>query len=241
MKEKGRLILWTAAVWLLSFGCYLPTALERRGVGTGFVWLKYLYVCVPALCACFAAAVQGGLGKYVRGLFSGRAGVRQAALWAAVAGGGTALSLIRSMTAGLNLFAEAYSTVTAFAAGCAYLFITGLAEEAAWRGFLLERTCAGGRRFPGLLISGAAWAVWHIPMWVIRNSLGAGEVLLLLCWTVLVSAVLGKAYLRCRNAAFTALLHMSFNVFWLAPAWCNVILLALAVLLCGAICKFSAL
>lgn len=229
MKEKGRLILWTAAVWLLSFGCYLPMALERRGVGTGVVWLKYLYVCVPALCACFAAAAQGGLVKYVRGLFSGRAGVRQAAIWAAVAGGGAAVSLVRSMTAGLNLFAEAYSTVTAFAAGCAYLFITGFIEEAAWRGFLLERTCDGGRRFPGLLISGAAWAVWHIPMWVIRNSLGTGEVLLLLCWTVLVSIVLGEAYLRCRNIVFTALLHMSFNVFWLAPVWCNVILLATAV------------
>lgn len=231
MKGKGGLIIWTAAVWILSFCCYLPMALEQRGTETGLLWLKYIYVCVPVLCACFAEEVRGGLGKWLGRMFSGRAGGRQLALWGAVAGGGAAVSLIWSLSSGENLFVQAYPAAAAFPAGCAYLFVTGLAEEAAWRGFLLERTVQGDRKFPGLLISGVVWAVWHIPMWVIRNSLGAGEVLPLFIWTVLVGLVLGAAYFRCPNVAFTALLHMSFNVCWLAPVRCNVILLSLAVLI----------
>ena len=39
------------------------------------------------------------------------------------------------------------------------------------------------------IINGIIWAVWHIPMWTIRNSLGFEDILPLMIWAVLISLI----------------------------------------------------
>ena len=45
-----KLTLWVSAVYVLSFICYVPTLLEQNGIiiPNGLLYLKYLYVCIPA-------------------------------------------------------------------------------------------------------------------------------------------------------------------------------------------------
>ena len=66
-------------------------------------------------------------------------------------------------------------------------------------------------------------------MWIIRNSLGAGQVIPLCIWTILVSVVLGIAYYQCKNLLFVAILHVTFNICYLAPIAYNIAALALVI------------
>ena len=98
-----------------------------------------------------------------------------------------------------------------------YLFVTAFAEELAWRGFLLEQVSFPGESICSILLVGIIWTIWHLPMWIIRNSLGAGQIIPLCIWTLLVSVVLGIAYYQCRNILFIAVLRAAFNICYLAP------------------------
>ena len=53
--NKLKLTLWVSAVYVLSFICYVPTLLEQNGIiiPNGLLYLKYLYVCIPAMAAIF--------------------------------------------------------------------------------------------------------------------------------------------------------------------------------------------
>lgn len=145
---------------------------------------------------------------------------------------GILITSIYSFAANTAVFQEAYPFIVPFAASCVYLFATALLEEAAWRGYLFKQILsANGKTLTAALLTGAAWAVWHIPMWTIRNSLGLPDVGLLLIWTVLVSIVLGTVYSIFGSVLSAALLHMSFNVFWLAPILCNEIVLFLTLII----------
>ena len=46
--------------------------------------------------------------------------------------------------------------------------------------------------FIRMLCSHDAEAIWHIPMWLIRNSLSLAEMIPLFIWAVLISIVLGR-------------------------------------------------
>ena len=70
----------------------------------------------------------------------------------------------------------------------------------------------------------------YLPMWIIRNSLGAGQIIPLCIWTLLVSVVLGIAYYQCRNLLFIAILHATFNICYLAPIAYNIAALALVII-----------
>jgi len=73
-----------------------------------------------------------------------------------------------------DVFKNTYSTVISLLTSCIYLLITAFVEEIAWRGFLLERLPF--EKIKSVLFVGAVWAVWHIPMWIIRNSLGMEQI-----------------------------------------------------------------
>lgn len=84
---------------------------------------------------------------------------------------------------------------------------------------------AKGKEIRASLFVGLVWAIWHIPMWSIRNSLSFWEIVPLFLWTLLLSLVLGMFYGAFENLFSVALLHMVFNVCFLAPAWYNSIVI----------------
>lgn len=142
---------------------------------------------------------------------------------------GLAFSFAYSLTASeSDLFAKNYPTFFSVITGSVYLFITALAEESAWRGYLLN-TLSDNKKTPfALIYTGIAWAVWHIPMWTIRNSLGVGETAVYFIWTLLLSFILGSFYLKYKNVIAAALLHMLFNTCFIAPVRYNVIFVGCA-------------
>ena len=207
---RGMLLLWTASVYALSFLCYLPMLAQRMGMALpgGAVNLKYLFVCVPAV-----VSVLFSLREFSAGL--------------AIAAAGLLVSWGYEAGTGVPVFENAYPSVAALLAGCLYLLATGLVEEMAWRGFLLERLPQKGIK--GAALAGLVWAAWHIPMWTIRNGLGLRDIPFLCVWTVLVAIVLGTAYYRSGSILTAAVLHMLFNTCCLAPVQYNIPVLAVII------------
>ncbi|MCI9316678.1 MAG: CPBP family intramembrane metalloprotease, partial [Oscillospiraceae bacterium] len=87
-------------------------------------------------------------------------------------------------------------------------------------------------------LTGIAWALWHIPMWAVRNSLGPAEIAPLLLWAVLISGALGSFYCAYENLLSVSLLHMAVNICFLAPAAWNSALLLGGILICCAFKKY---
>ncbi len=227
---RGMLLLWTASVYALSFLCYLPMLAQRMGMALpgGAVNLKYLFVCVPAVVSVLFSLRERRLRAYFAGMFSGRPGGREFSAGLAIAAAGLLVSWGYEARTGVPVFENAYPSVAALLAGCLYLLATGLVEEMAWRGFLLERLPQKGIK--GAALAGLVWAAWHIPMWTIRNGLGLRDIPFLCVWTVLVAIVLGTAYYRSGSILTAAVLHMLFNTCCLAPVQYNIPVLAVIIL-----------
>lgn len=235
---EGRTLLWLCAVYLLSFICYLPLLLEQSGktVPGGLLLLRYGFVLVPAAASLAVWVCEGSIKDCLLRRFK-RISRKEAGLCGVTALAGIAVTCGYSLAEKTNLFASTYPSVLSLAGGCAYLFATALAEEAGWRGFLFQRMAEGENRLAAAAASGGLWALWHIPMWWIRNALPVTEIAALLLWAVLLGIVLSMFYSAFSNIVSGALLHMTCNICWLAPAKYNVPTLLLGLLLCRALQK----
>lgn len=236
LRIEGITLLWAGAVYLISFGCYVPLLLKQCGktVPGGLLSLRYGFVLVPAVISLIAWAREGNIKACLLRHFK-PISFKEAGLCGAMALAGIAVTCGYSFVEKTDLFAGTYSSMASLAGNCVYLFATALAEEAAWRGFLFQRLAEGGSHPTAAAVSGVLWAVWHIPMWSIRNSLPAGEIAALLLWAVLLGSLLAIFYKKFSNLVSAALLHLACNVCWLAPAKYNVPVLLLGSLLCWSI------
>ena len=236
--KQARMTLWTGAVYLLSFLCYVPVLLQRLGAAVpgGLLSLRYVFVLIPAAVTVFFLMRGRQVKHYLAARLKGIS-LRELALCAAAALAGVLVTCGYSLTVNTNLYASAYPSIGALAASCGYLFLTALAEEAAWRGFFFHNLAAGGKRMRAAVLTGAVWGIWHLPMWILRNSLGLPEVLPLLVWVLLVSIALGMLYGISGSILSAALLHMLCNVCFLAPTAWNSAALSLCIL--AAVCEKS--
>ncbi|MDE7398044.1 MAG: CPBP family intramembrane metalloprotease [Oscillospiraceae bacterium] len=219
-------------VWGISFVCYLPTLLEKNGIDVpkAFIATKYLFVIVPLVVSVIFVSLRSEFKKWFAELFAEKIWLKSILFCAATGAVGLSFSFVYSLVAGeRGLFADAFPSVLSVIAGCAYLYVTALAEESAWRAFLLNKLSSVKGELFALIYTSVVWAVWHIPMWTIRNSLGVGETALYFSWTILISLVFGKFYLTYNNLITTALIHMLFNVCFIAPVQYNVILAVVGV------------
>lgn len=234
---KG-LVWWVCAVYLVSFSCYVPMLLARSGaeVPGGLLALRYGFVLTPALVSGAFLLREHSLGAGLRRSFKA-VSLREAAACLLAALLGVLVTAVCSRLGETDLFHDAYPSAAALAAGCVYLFATAVIEEAAWRGFLLRRIAAVAGRSGGIVLTGVIWAVWHIPMWSIRNALGLADIVPLLIWALLISVVLGVFFDAFGNVLSAALLHTAFNVCFLAPIQYNIALLLLIVLAGGILRK----
>ena len=64
--NKSKLTLWVFVVYGLSFICYVPTLLEQNGIiiPSGLLYLKYLYVCIPAMATIFLLIWEQNIKAY---------------------------------------------------------------------------------------------------------------------------------------------------------------------------------
>ena len=204
--------------------------LQQHGVSVpnGLSLLKYVFVCIPAAGAFLFLAFEHRLKKYFATAFSGKIALNHIGIWAILVFAGLSVSFCYSLAARTDLLQNTYPSVTALLSCCMYLFVTAFVEELAWRGFLL--VSFQGESICSILLVGIIWTIWHLPMWIIRNSLGAGQIIPLCIWTLLVSVVLGIAFYQCRNLLFIAILHATFNICYLAPIAYNIAALALVII-----------
>ncbi len=224
--NKLKLTLWVSVVYVLSFLCYVPALLEQKGiiVPNGLLYLKYFYVCIPAMAAIFLLICEKSIKAYFTRMFSGKITIKSIFIGVIWIAAGIFVTCCYSFIVKTDVFKKTYSTGISLFTSCIYLLITAFAEEIAWRGFLLERLPF--KKIKSVLMVGAVWAVWHLPMWIIRNSLGMEQIVWLCLWTMLVSFVLGMTYYQCRNIGLIAVMHAAFNLCYLAPIQYNMVVLA---------------
>jgi len=224
-------LLWIFIVYVLSFLSYAPELLKQHGIAlpSELSLLKYLFVCIPAITAAFLLIYEHNFKAYFVRMFSGKITVKHILTWAMFTAAGILTSYCYSIIEGADLFASTYLSLTAFLTNCIYLFFTALVEEIAWRGFLLERVSAGEKSVCSIIFVGIIWIIWHMPMWIIRNSLGMEQIAYLCVWTFLISIVLGMIYYKCRNVLLIAMLHATFNIGYFAPIQFNIVILAIAI------------
>ena len=218
-------VIWTIAVWGLSFACYLPMLLKNIGVQIPEVLTaaKYLFVAVPFAVSAICASKQG-FKKWFLSLFSDKIRIKTILFCTAIGAAGLIFSLVYSIISDdKDLFARNYPTFFSIIIGIIYLFFTAFIEECAWRGFLLNELSNKKGTVPALIYTGISWAVWHIPMWTIRNALGFGEIAFYFIWTVIVSVIIGIFYLSNKNVVTATLLHMLFNTCFIAPVQFNIL------------------
>lgn len=227
-RRNAEVLLWIASVLILSYLCYLPMLLDQKGIHIPQILLcsKYLFVTVPFLVSIFFMLKHRSLKKWFRALFVGK--VTPRAIFSCIISGsiGLCFSIIYCMAAGeKDLLRSSYPSVFAVVFRCSYLFVMALLEEIGWRGFLLNRLAAAKGKGAALAYVGIIWAIWHIPMWAVRNSLGFREILMYAIWTILISFILGMLFYRYKNILIVSLSHMIFNTCFISPVNYNIILL----------------
>jgi membrane protease YdiL (CAAX protease family) len=102
-------------------------------------------------------------------------------------------------------------------AGIVRAMANALGEEIGWRGFLVPRLTAAVSFVPATLLTGAIWAIWHLPIIVFSAYNGGGDTAFeMISFAVSVVAMSGIfAWLRLDSRSLwpAASLHASHNVF----------------------------
>lgn len=229
--NKLKVLLWVFIVYILSSLCYVPVLFEQYGIAipNGLLLLKYLFVCIPAMAAILLSVCEHTFKTYLSQMFSGKIAIKHIMTWVVFTIAGILTSLCYSFLVSVDVLQNTYLSITALLTACIYLFLTAFVEEVAWRGFLLERVSLKEKSSRSILLTGIIWTVWHMPMWIIRNSMGIEQILYFCIWTFLVSVVLGVTYYQCKNVVLVAILHTTFNICYLAPVKYNIVVLAILI------------
>lgn len=93
------------------------------------------------------------------------------------------------------------------------MMIGGGFEEVGWRGFLQPALEEKLPFFVASIISGVLWAVWHIPLWFVRNaSQSSMNFISFLCYCIMGAFVLAALYKLTKSVFACVLLHAWANV-----------------------------
>lgn len=227
-KISTEIFLWTVLVWTLSFLCYLPMLLDKNGIHIPKAAdsLKYLFVVMPLAVSVLFALKQKCLKDFFAGSFAEKIKFRAVFICLILGCTGLLFSYIYAVVSDeTELFLHSYPSAAAVALNCLYLFLTAFAEEIAWRGYLLNKIISANGKKTAFIYVGFVWAVWHIPMWAIRNSLEFKEILIYFIYTIFISFILGMIFCAYKNIFIVSLAHMLINTCYIAPVKYNVILL----------------
>lgn len=208
--------MWILLVWIISAICYVPLYISYQGVEVPSILLdlKYFFVLIPLIFTLFFLLRNKGIKKWLMEMFelSVRVGALVFTLIIAVVG-----------IFFTNILTVQEWELQTLLVGMVYLFFMALIEEVVWRGYRLRSVAQNKKEVVAILFVSLEWAVWHIPMWAMRNLIGIGEIVFWILYTVIVGCVLGKSYIRYRNILVPVLLHTIFNVFFLMPVHINLL------------------
>ena len=174
---SGRSLFTRGLMW--SPGLATLLILRRRGISwrtIGWTWTgRWEWI-------CYAAVVSAGLVVYG---FAWSAGLINFPDRAGVASIASDFGWERLPT---SVVVIGYATLM-MTVGMAPAITNALGEEIGWRGYLVPRL-AGAYSFTATaMISGAVWAAWHYPMFLVTDYYRGGELWYsLACFTVLVLA-----------------------------------------------------
>lgn len=102
------------------------------------------------------------------------------------------------------------------------LFLAGgsiltLGEELGWRGYLQEKLLRKYGLIWGLIILGAIWGYWHLPIILMGYNFPSepvlGGLLLMPIGTIFIGIFLAWVYLRSKSIWMPAIAHTSMNIF----------------------------
>lgn len=206
--------MWIILVWVVSTCCYLPLYFEKLGytVPNVLIQMKYLFVIVPLIFSLVCVKRRTSIKKWLGNLFVKKIEFEAWAVCGVIALCGILCTSILNRAAwnGVSLLFSAF-----------YLFLMATLEEIAWRGFRLESMLKKTEKGAILVVS-LEWAIWHIPMWMIRNSLGLNEIPFWLVYTVFIGNILGRCMIWYKNILVPIVLHTIFNLCFLMPIKINV-------------------
>ncbi len=206
--------MWILLVWIVSTICYVPLYISQQGMAVPSIILniKYFFVLVPFFLTLVFLLRNRAIKKWLIGMFELNIQV-----------GALAFCLIIAVVGILftNILTVQDWELHTLLVRMVYLFFMALIEEVVWRGYRLRMVIQNKKEVEAILFVSLEWAVWHLPMWIMRNLIGIGEIFFWILYTVIVGCVLGKIFLRYRNILVSILLHTIFNVFFLMPIHIN--------------------
>lgn len=219
----GVCYMWIILVWVISTLCYLPMYFAGVGyiVPNTLIQMKYLFVVIPLFISLVCVKKEGRhIKKWFCNMLMQKAEIEAFALCSVIALCGISCTRILGKEA-WNLETILFNTL--------YLFLMATLEEIAWRGYRLDSLLKKTSKLAILVVS-FEWAIWHIPMWMIRNSLRGNEIPFWLVYTLCVGVILGKCMTWYKNILVPIILHTIFNICFLIPIEKNVIIVACVLL-----------
>lgn len=206
--------MWILLVWIISTICYVPLYISQQGMAVSSIILniKYFFVLVPFFLTLVFLLRNRVIKEWLIGMFELNIQVEALAFCPIIAVVGILFT---------NILTVQDWELHTLLVRMVYLFFMALIEEVVWRGYRLRMVIQNKKEVEAILFVSLEWAVWHLPMWTMRNLIGIGEIFFWILYTVIVGCVLGKIFLRYRNILVPILLHTIFNVFFLMPIHIN--------------------
>ena len=205
LRQTVSLVCWSAAMWAPGMAAILTTLLvekqplatlnlRRLGEKKAYLWAWLLPLALTLLA---------GLLTWLFGL--GQLDLQFSAIRQAMAQAGSP-GVSPVLVIGVQV-------LIALTLGPLFNTLFGLGEELGWRGFLLPRLLPLGQ-FPAILISGAIWGIWHMPVILQGHNYPqhpVAGVFLMIGFCILFGAILSWLYLRTSSPWAPALGHGSLN------------------------------
>jgi CAAX protease family protein len=217
VRRNSRIAMFFLIAYVISWTAWITLFVQRFSpfAGRGR-WLYVAAVIAPHVAALVITAVEGGRTG-LRAFY--RRVLRQVPFqWTIVAiCVPPIIYLIRDLFyVGFSLshgefFHHPPRTVSMLIFG---QLVVVLGEEPGWRGFALPRLIAPVGPIGGTLILGIAWAVWHLPLFMIAGTpqYGTGFLpfaLMLMTWSMVITLLV----LRAQGSVIPAMLfHASVNI-----------------------------
>ena len=205
LRQTVSLVSWSAAMWAPGLAAILTTRLvEKQPLSTlNLRRLGEKKVYLWAWLLPLALTLLAGLLTWLFGI--GKLDLQFSLIRNAMAQAGSP-GVSPVLVIGIQV-------LMALTLGPLFNTLFGLGEELGWRGFLLPRLLPLGQ-FPAILISGAIWGIWHMPVILQGHNYPqhpVAGVFLMIGFCILFGAILSWLYLRTSSPWAPALGHGSLN------------------------------
>ncbi|MCU0643731.1 MAG: CPBP family intramembrane metalloprotease [bacterium] len=200
-------MMWFPALVAIAFRLITKEGFRNVGWGLRKWWYILPALIVPLIVILGVAALLISLNwaTLAGKLFTFKAGMVDIQKVRLLLGNHTQTISFFAMNLIFSIFAQSVP-------GCIFT----LGEEFGWRGYVQEKFLKRFGLNRGLILLGAIWGYWHLPIilmgWNFPNHPVLGSLLLMPIGTIFLGIFLGWIYLRSRSIWLPALAHASINL-----------------------------